>query len=945
MRIYENLQNTSDNREAARSYYIPYESLEKALEGDRKKSAYYKLLNGLWDFAFFERDSDVPEVINFREKIPVPSCWQLYGYEKPGYTNVVYPYPIDPPYVATDNPCGVYSVEFELTKDWTKRESYIVFEGVCSCMFLCINGKYVGFTQGSRFQAEFDISSFVKQGKNVLTAYVLKWCVGSYLEDQDCFRFNGIFRDVYLLSREKGHIKDIRVQADTETITADAPVYKIFDAEGKETDLSEPILWNAEKPYLYTVVVFGETEYIPFKVGMRSIAVSEKKELLINGVSVKLKGVNHHDTNPYTGYCMTEDDIRKDLEAMKKLNINMVRTSHYPPTPEFLNICDEMGFYVMDETDLETHGFAENYTTTGYTMYDRPDFWPCSNPIWKDEFVERMARMMARDKNHTSVICWSAGNESGFGQNHSAMFAFAREYDSTRLLHYEGGSRCAREKVDLDIFSMMYPSIEVVQEYLDNPEKELPFFLCEFSHAMGNGPGDVADYMELVYKYDKFWGGCIWEWADHTVIVDGVCKYGGDFGELTHDANFCCDGLVFHDRSFKAGSLNAKYCYQYFKSEKLGDELKITNLYDFTNLKEYTLKVELVRDDTLVYSKNYVLDLEPKESCIIPLDIVGPECDYGIYYNVYLEDSTGYNVGFVQHKAEFEAEKVKPLGAEIPCMTEDKARYYIEGTDYRYIFNKHSGKIEFIEKNGIQQICELVKLTVWHAPTDNERKERHNWQLTPLAIMPANYDKIFDKIYDCRLEENKIIVEGSLAGVSRSPFLKYVTTYEFMGGGLIKVNLEAKYEERIDTFLPRLGFEFTSPKANDCFTYYGMGDKENYCDMNRHAKVGMYHSTADEEYVPYIVPQEHGNHTKAKLLQMGNGIEFLSDGEFEFNVSSYTSYALEKAMHTDELVKNGRTNIRIDYKTSGIGSASCGPRMIEKYQLRDKEISFSFFIR
>lgn len=361
-RIYERSEKTSENREKERSYYIPYDSVDKALAGKRGESAFYRLLNGKWDFHYYERDIDVPDdldEINAWDKTDVPSCWQMQGYDRHQYTNLNFPFPVDPPFVPDDNPAGVYKRTFEINSDWAKRKTYIVFEGAATCLFLYVNGKYVGFSMVSRMQSEFNITPFVKEGTNTVAVKVIKWCIGSYLEDQDCFRMNGIFRDVYLLSRAKGHAKDIEIKADTKKIEVSEPDYEIFDAEGKSLgkEVENPILWSAEKPYIYTVVVKKAGEFIPFKVGMREIVINSEGELLINGSPVKMMGVNHHDTHPLTGYYVTDDFLYEELLKMKALNINCIRTSHYPPVPEFLNMTDELGFYVIDEADMESHGF------------------------------------------------------------------------------------------------------------------------------------------------------------------------------------------------------------------------------------------------------------------------------------------------------------------------------------------------------------------------------------------------------------------------------------------------------------------------------------------------------------------------------------------------------------------------------------------------------------
>jgi len=945
MRHYEDLSILSENREPQRSYYIPYDSLEKALKGNKHESNYYKLLNGEWDFKFFKRDIDVPDKIENWDKIPVPSCWQMHGFEKPNYTNVNYAIPVDPPYVPDDNPCGVYRTYFDIDDAWSDRETYIVFEGVCSCMYLYINGEYVGYTMGSHLQAEFNIKDFVKKGKNELTAFVLKYCVGTYLEDQDFFRHNGIFRDVYLLSREKDHIVDVDVTADTKRIYVNCDNYEIYDMEGNIADLSAPILWNAEKPYLYTVVVKGETEYIPVKVGMREITVSDNGELLVNGVSVLLKGVNHHDTHPTKGYYESDEDLIKDITLMKQLNINTVRTSHYPPTPEFLNICDELGMYVVDETDIETHGFATRRGPQG-VEYDNDYIWPCKNPEWKEAFVERAERMVERDKNHPCVIMWSLGNESNYGLNFNEMITYIKNRDNTRLVHYEGAYRGGIvDNAPVDVQSRMYPDLNWLIDLAENADMR-PVFLCEYAHAMGNGPGDVADYMEIFRKYPKIIGGCVWEWADHVVIEDGVQKYGGDFDELTHDGNFCSDGLVFADRTLKAGSLNTKYAYQSMDVRIIrGGKIKVENLYDFTNLNEYKFTLTMELDGKVIDSKEYILDVKPHGSATIEMPFEMPGyCDYGLYLTASLTDNKGYEVAMKQIELPCEIYGVE-TGNPIEAFTEDEQYIYIKGDGFNYVFNKHYGVIESLERGGKQLIDSPMNITLWRAPTDNDRRVKYKWGLFEDTWSAENLNKLFSKVYSVHLDGNSIVVYGALGGVARRKLINYMAIYEFYDDGSIKVYFDADVAKDAITFLPRIGFEFTIPQKNMEFTYYAMGDGESYCDMNLHAKMGMYSSTPEKEYVNYVMPQEHGNHYNAKLLKMANGLTFATDENFEFNVSSFTSQALTKAMHTDEIVSNGKTNVRVDYAVSGIGSNSCGPELIEKYRVDEKKIEFEFYIK
>ena len=950
MRKYEKLDFLSENREKQRSYYMTNN---------------VQMLNGEWDFVFYKQDFDEGSADGHTAKIPVPSCWQMQGYENPNYANVAYPHPVDPPYVPTKNPMGIYSREFIITD--TNRDIYVVFEGVSSCIELFINGKYVGFSQGSHLQAEFYITPYVKEGKNIICAKVRKWCVGSYLEDQDFFRFNGIFRDVYLLSRPKGHIRDIDIRTVGSKINVDfdgSAKIRLYDAENAllyeenaqnhaEISVENPHLWNAESPYLYTVEFVYKDEVIKLKIGFVEYSTGKNNEFLVNGVSVKLKGVNHHDTDPNKGWTMSNDDILRDLKLMKKLNINCIRTSHYPPTPQFLEMCDEMGFYVMLETDLETHGFFMR--NTGEYAYDclNNSEWPCNNPEWENAFLERIERAYDRDKNHTCIFSWSMGNESGYGENHRLMLEWTKKKDPRRLTHYEGASRMSEEtdckgtafegcELNADLYSNMYPEIESVKKRLEDKAFKQPYFLCEYSHAMGNGPGDTGEYMELMYTYPNFIGGCIWEWADHTVIENGAPRYGGDFkGEKTYDGNFCCDGMVMHDRALKAGSLEIKAVYQYMDCSLVKNTLIVKNLYDFTNLSEYTFEYVIKADGRVLSSEKMKLDVLPKEETTIELHLPD-SCRLGAYIHCRLYDKAGecvaqkqLKINAVQESYSFENEK--------PEITEDDKTVTFFGNGFKYIFSKNIGTFVSMVKNGEEQLLSPIEISAWRAPIDNERKIRQKWGWYNVWE-GENLNRTFTNIYECSRKENTVTVTAALAGVSRKPYFRYNLKYTVNKDGVIMVQLSGKVRDNC-MWLPRLGFEIKTPYNKDRFKYYGMGPQENYCDMCRHTMTDYHESSADNEYVPYIMPQEHGNHTHVKELLMEGGLEFFTNSEFEINVSHYNSDILTEAMHTDELKKDDATNIRIDYKNSGIGSASCGPDLLPKYRLDEKDIEFSFFIK
>ncbi len=937
MRHYENPEITSENRCRARSWYIP---------GGVSRQI---LLNGTWDFAFFQRDVDIPEVIERWDAIPVPACWQLQGYENPNYSNINYPYPCDPPYVPDDNPCGVYQRQFELEK--VDGKTYFVFEGVSSCAYLYINDRYVGFTQGSHLLAEFDVSDYVNQGINTVRVKVLKWCCGSYLEDQDFFRYNGIFRDVYLLQRPQGHIGDVEmIPTDKEisiSLQGEAKV-RILDGETLLVQANmanqfhfapeNPILWNAEKPHLYTVELERGGEIITLQAGLRKIEISDRYELLINGVSVKLHGVNHHDTSAHRGWCQSREELRRDLELMKSLNMNCVRTSHYPPAPVFLQLCDELGLYVVCETDIETHGFLRRLPNVPYRYDVESGAWPCTKAEWKHEFMDRMQRMVEHYKNHASIIMWSTGNESGHGSNHVAMLRWTKHRDPSRLLHAEDASRKGQFH-NADVFSMMYSSLEDMERFALCDDICMPVFLCEYSHAMGNGPGDVYDYNELFDRYPKLIGGCIWEWADHVVTQDGVQKYGGDFpGEQTHDGNFCCDGLVFSDRSLKAGSLEAKAAYQPIRTRYENGILTVENRLDFTNLEEYDFCYDIEADGKIVEQQLLWVHAAPHASVQVDIPCETQVCRFGSYLNVQLKKD-GVIWAHTQHPLPCILEEMPSAPAAV--LTEDSHSIYARGQNFQYVFDKHYGIFTSIVINGRQQLADKPILSAFRAPTDNDRDTRFMWMQLD-EWRGENLDKSSVKVYSCGIENGCIVVCGSLSGISRAPLLKFTQKITIHADG--EIAFELLGDIRKDAFwLPRLGYEFTLPGDMTDFSYFGNGPMESYRDLCHAGRMGLFESNAAKEYVHYVRPQEHGNHTSCKWLQIGD-MEMTAQ-EMEISVSRFSTAALTRAEHTDELIADGRTHLRIDYKVSGIGSNSCGPELEKPYRLAEKEIAFRFAIR
>ncbi len=934
MRKYEDPRLSGENRLPPRSYYIPG-GVSRRVD-----------LNGEWRFAFFPEDDQVPERIERWDTIPVPSCWQNQGYEPPNYTNVNYPFPVDMPYVPDSNPCGVYERDFELREIWGRV--YYVLEGVSSCAFVTVNDVYAGYTQGSRLMAEFDVTEFLHIGVNTLRVYVLKWCFGSYLEDQDAFRYNGIFRDTYLLERPRGHIGDVEMIPNGRSIRLrlHGPAHVgIFAGEEKLTEADfvdefeyfpeNPILWNAEKPFLYKVELSRAGETIELFTGLREVSVSGECELLVNGVPVKLHGVNHHDTSKFRGWCQTAEELRKDLELMKSLNINCVRTSHYPPSPVFLRLCDELGLYVVLETDIETHGFLRRRANTPYRYDNAPGEWPCTNSEWRGEFLSRMERAVECFKNSPSVIMWSLGNESGYGENHRAMFEYLKRRDPSRLAHYEGASASGDYETP-GVVSWMYTSRERLESAARDQNIRRPVFFCEYSHAMGNGPGDVWDYNALFDRYPKLIGGCVWEWADHVAVRDGVQLYGGDFpGELTNSGNFCCDGMVFASRELKSGSREIKAAYQPIETQLREGRLRVRNRLDFTNLNEYALILEVERDGEIVSSRELSLDLPPHKWAEVELPESPASCRLGAHLRCRLvRDSAEWAA--TEHPLPSKIEPAPRSAAPLE-LTQDARYVYARGEGFEYAFSKLHGTFVSAVIAGSERLAGPVALTVFRAPTDNDRNIRSLW-VDDDEWTGENWNKTFTKVYDVTVEGNAISVRGSLAGVSREPAIRFDMRCEFFADGGVETTLHAQVREGV-FWLPRLGFEWTLPGGSGDFTYYGKGPGENYSDMSHCALTGLYRSSAADEYVNYVRPQEHGNHMGVRELRIG-GLRFT--GEFAANVSEFTALDLFRARHTNELERDGNVHLRVDYRVGGLGSNSCGPELDPAHRISERDISFAY---
>ena len=973
-----------ERREAPRAYYIPM---------DEQGNSRAQFLNGTWKFAWFESPMDVPEEvggIRYEHTIPVPSCWESEGWGQKQYLNVNYPIPFDPPAIPVLNPVGVYSRKIAYQPDGDRK--YIVFEGVSSCMRLYVNGKDAGMTKGSHLQAEFDLTPLLQPGENTLTAVVFTWSSGTYLEDQDAYRYHGIFRDVYLLSRPEAHVRDFFIHAgadghlsvECETAGDCCPMLSYRTPDGKETMLQDgealvanPSCWTAETPSLYTLVIRTPGEVIEAEFGFRTVTFSRQRELLINGQPVKLRGVNRHESHPDKGWTVSREDMEKDLRMMKQHNVNCVRTSHYPDHPCFYQLCDRYGLYVVDECDIETHGADAAY-------WGRPDRAIASlsgNPAWKDAYVNRMQRTLERDKNFPCVIIWSLGNESQIGDNHRAMSAWVHGRDASRPVHYErtaypdppyGKDQCPIDPC-VDIVSRMYPDLAGVEYQGKESDDPRPYFMCEYGHAMGNGPGGLEEYWDLVYRYPRLIGGCIWEWCDHAVRMhDESGKllgfgYGGDSGEFPHDGNFCVDGLVSPDRLPSTGLLSMKAAYRPAEikaKDAAAGVFIVTNRLDFTNLSALRLRWRVLCDGAVVASGEASADVPPHETREIrlPFPEKMPEAKDLLTAELCFAAAQSCDWAPADHELMTAAfplaygETKSACGKPVSVQQAGRLLTAACG-DTRYTLDRATGMLCSIRKGEEELLAAPAGLTIWRAMTDNEREVRQIFR---------EFHMHKARFYCERCEETapgEVIAEGHVAAPSRLPFLKVSVCYAFKGDGLnVAIHAERNPDFAVEipqemirnawlkgmqAYLPRFALRLPLQRRFEGLRYLGYGPEECYADLCNHVRPGLYESTVSDQAFPYIMPQETGNHLGARWVELTDDQNCLRvEGEgFEFSALHQTIEGLDGAQHTWEIPEENRTDLLICYKNSGIGSASCGPALDPRYALTETEFDLCFALR
>lgn len=1014
---WENEQVLGINKEAARTICLPYASKEQAMKDVPAASPWYVALDGTWQFHWVKQPSERP--LDFYKTdfdatqwttIPVPSNMEMQGYGTPIYTNIEYPFKVDPPRVMgavpadwttakEPNPVGSYRRYFEVPANWNGKEVFLHFDGVISAMYVWINGQKVGYSQSSFNPAEFDITKYIKPGKNLVAVEVYKWSDGSYLEDQDMFRFSGIHRSVYLYAKPKLHIQDYFLQSDLAADLKSAVFYAktdikndgsaaaatvsvdIYDPAGKlyssihqpvatlksasaqvytlRADIRQPALWSAETPRLYTVLLTlkdkqGQVlETLSSKFGFRKVEIKDSR-LWVNGEPVLLKGVNRHEVHPAYGKAVPRATMIRDITLMKQCNINTVRTCHYPNDPLWYQLCDEYGLYVVDEANLETHGMGDQLT---------------KDPAWKKAYVDRQVRLVERDKNHPSVIIWSMGNESWGGENFVAGKAAIRAIDSSRPVHYEGYNDIA------DIESTMYPSVNTLIAEGEKTSPK-PFFMCEYEHVMGNSGGNLPEYWEAIESHKRLIGGCIWEWVDQGVNkripsdTSGktFIAYGGDFGDKPNDGTFSIKGLTTSDRKFTPKMEDVRKVYQYVKismADGQAGRVAIRNKYDFLNLDAFDCTWSLSENGRVIQSGTLApVHLSPNDSTIVTIPfqqpVLTPGAEYWLRVAFRLREDAlwarqGTEVAHEQMKLPFNTPPVAALNiAELPDvdLQQNGTSVQINGKGYSMAFDKSTGNISALQYgdhviiNGAQN---GPVFNLYRARLDNDRTKERG---PAIEWMQAGYDSLqytLNSFAVKQIDSKSVVVTTTTTAATRSGF-KVLTQmkYTIYGNGLVQV----KADFTPDTSglpIPRLGLRMALNPGLENVEWYGRGPFENYADRKTAADIGQYQRTVDDMLEQYERPQGMANREDVRWVKLTNaddkGILFTADDQLSFTALHYTDQDLWAAPHLYELHRRPETILSLDKAQMGLGNASCGPIPLPQYYIPFKPATLSFSIQ
>lgn len=1000
-RYYEDLSVLHENTMPARAYFIPASRRMDNLVEHREESDRMQLLNGTWKFQYFNSIYDVREPFfekdydteNFDE-IQVPSVWQMAGYDTHQYTNIRYPFPFDPPYVPQDIPCGTYAHTFVYHKDENAPKAFLNFEGVDSCFYVWINGSYVGYSQVSHMTSEFDITDLLRDGENSIAVLVMKWCDGSYLEDQDKFRMSGIFRDVYILKRPKQAISDYHIKTRIEDMLAKVEIEMKFysplnvkisieDRNGAVValgsiaeegtavlEIASPELWNTENPYLYKLILETENEVIVDHIALRKIEIKDQV-IYLNGQKIKFRGVNRHDSDPVTGFTINPEQITTDLTLMKQHNFNAIRSSHYPNAPFFYEMCDKYGFMVIDEADIEAHGPFMIYRKedTDYNRFKRWNEKIADDPVWEEAIVDRVKLMVERDKNRFCIVMWSMGNESAYGCNFEKALEWTKNFDPDRITQYESARyRNYDETYDysnLDVYSRMYPALSEIQEYLDKDGSK-PFLLVEYCHSMGNGPGDFEDYFQMIQDNDKMCGGFVWEWCDHA-IAHGTAEngktiyaYGGDHGEEIHDGNFCMDGLVYPDRTVHTGLLEYKNVYRparVISYDKESGELVLHNYMDFDNLKDYVkISYELTQDGLLIgKGKLAEVSVAPHSEGKTNLQVNVPEngkCYLKLTYHLKKEMpllEEDYILGFDEIEVSQKDAKCqlaekwveKTVTDSELQVSEDDTQIHIKGREFAYTIDRRTALFTEMKFAGREYLNHPMELNIWRAPTDNDMYIKSEWK-------KAHYDKAYTRAYTTEVVQGKhgvkITSHASVVAETVQKILDVTITWKIEAAGKIDADIAVTKDDEFPD-LPRFGVRMFLDKKLSAARYFGMGPQESYCDKHQAASHGLYQANVDDLHEDYIRPQENGSHYDCEYVELNNsryGIVVSAENAFSFNASYYTQEELEEKTHNYELTESDSVVFCVDYALNGIGSNSCGPVVLEQYRFDDVLFRFQF---
>ena len=1000
-RYYEDLSVLHENTMPARAYFIPASKRMDNLVEHREESDRMQLLNGTWKFQYFNSIYDVQEPFfekdydteNFDE-IQVPSVWQMAGYDTHQYTNIRYPFPFDPPYVPQDIPCGTYAHTFVYHKDENAPKAFLNFEGVDSCFYVWINGSYVGYSQVSHMTSEFDITDLLRDGENSIAVLVMKWCDGSYLEDQDKFRMSGIFRDVYILKRPKQAISDYHIKTRIEDMLAKVEIEMKFysplnvkisieDRNGAVValgsiaeegtavlEIASPELWNTENPYLYKLILETENEVIVDHIALRKIEIKDQV-IYLNGQKIKFRGVNRHDSDPVTGFTINPEQITTDLTLMKQHNFNAIRSSHYPNAPFFYEMCDKYGFMVIDEADIEAHGPFMIYRKedTDYNRFKRWNEKIADDPVWEEAIVDRVKLMVERDKNRFCIVMWSMGNESAYGCNFEKALEWTKNFEPDRITQYESARyRNYDETYDysnLDVYSRMYPALSEIQEYLDKDGSK-PFLLVEYCHSMGNGPGDFEDYFQMIQDNDKMCGGFVWEWCDHA-IAHGTAEngktiyaYGGDHGEEIHDGNFCMDGLVYPDRTVHTGLLEYKNVYRparVISYDKESGELVLHNYMDFDNLKDYVkISYELTQDGLLIgKGKLAEVSVVPHSEGKTNLQVNVPEngkCYLKLIYHLKKEMpllEEDYILGFDEIEVSQKDAKCqlaekwveKTVTDSELQVSEDDTQIHIKGREFAYTIDRRTALFTEMKFAGREYLKHPMELNIWRAPTDNDMYIKSEWK-------KAHYDKAYTRAYTTEVVQGKhgvkITSHASVVAETVQKILDVTITWKIEAAGKIDADIAVTKDDEFPD-LPRFGVRMFLDKKLSAARYFGMGPQESYCDKHQAASHGLYQANVDDLHEDYIRPQENGSHYDCEYVELNNsryGIVVSAENTFSFNASYYTQEELEEKTHNYELTESDSVVFCVDYALNGIGSNSCGPVVLEQYRFDDVLFRFQF---